>query len=117
MFLLVPVLALLPAALPGSMLKEISNAVELGAGDGPGDDLVAFNLHFGSEAPVVVTGHDYDSYKLYQSETGVPTALELYAGKGEDKHNIYINIEAARYYRLNVSKAAKDWHYEFEFYF
>lgn len=113
-FLLAP---LLSPAYAGSMLKEISNAVALGAGDGADDDLVSFALHFGAEAPVIVTGHDYDSFKLYQTEQGVPTSLELYAGKGDEKHNILINIEAARYYRLNVSKADHDWHYAFEFYY
>lgn len=105
-------------AFAGSMLKEISNAVDLGAGDDPARDaLVTITLHFGSDAPVVVTGADYDSYKLYQTEQGVPTQLELYAGRGDEKHNILINIESARYYRLNVSKADHDWHYGFEFYY
>jgi hypothetical protein len=112
-------LALLAApASANSMLKEMSNAVELGSGtDAERDAQVSFSLHFGSEKPVVVTGADYDTYKLFQSEEGLPTQLELYAGKGEEKHNILINISAARYYRLNVEKQGRDWHYDFEFYF
>jgi hypothetical protein len=108
--------AVTTSAHANSMLKEMSNAVELGSGDGPKDELVSFTLHFGADKPVVVTGKDYDSYKLYQTED-LPTQLELYAGKGDDKHNILINIAAARYYRLNIAKKDKDWHYDFEFYF
>lgn len=101
----------------GSMVKELSNAAALGAGEGPKDDQVSFTLHFGGNAePLVVTGRDYDSFELHE-EDGVPRQLELYAGKGEEKHNILINIAGARYYRLNVAKKYGEWHYDFHFHY
>jgi hypothetical protein len=100
----------------GSMLKELTNAAALGQGDGPKDDQVTFTLHFGGGDPVVVTGRDYDSFEMHERE-GVASALELFAGKGDEKHNILINIDGARYYRLNVAKKYGEWHYEFAFYY
>jgi hypothetical protein len=116
MTLLLPLLLAAPAH-ANSMLKEMTNAVELGAGDSARDELVRFTLHFGAEEPVVVTGKDYDTFKIFASDEGLPTQLELYAGKGEEKHNILINVAAARYYRLNIEKRGRDWEYDFHFYY
>ncbi|MES2644306.1 MAG: hypothetical protein V4850_32775 [Myxococcota bacterium] len=101
----------------GAMVKELRNGAALGEGDGPKDDQVSFTLHFGTGTePIVVTGRDYQSFELFERD-GVPTQLELYHGKGDEKHNILINLEAAKYYRLNVAKKYDEWHYEFAFYY
>lgn len=100
----------------GSMMKELTNAAKLGEGSGAADDQVSFTLHFGTEEPVVVTGRDFESFKLIEKDD-TPYKLELYAGEGSEKHNILINIGAARYYRLNIAKKYGEWHYDFQFYF
>lgn len=100
----------------GSMLTEITNALKMGEKGGTEDDLVSFSLHFGSAEPVVVTGRDFESFKLWEND-GTPAKLELYAGEGTEKHNISINIAQARYYRLNVAKRGGEWHYDFHFYY
>jgi hypothetical protein len=110
-------LALPPTAQAGSMLKELKNGAALGDGDGPKDDMVSFTLHFGTNSePIVVTGRDYQSFEIFEKD-GVPSQLELYHGKGDEKHNILINFDAAKYYRLNVVKKYNEWHYEFAFYY
>lgn len=101
----------------GSMMTELSNAAKQGSKGGMKAELVTFTLHFGTGAePIVVTGADYESYELHE-QGGVPTHLELFAGSGSEKHNILINIDAARYYRLNIEKVDKDWRYDFHFFF
>ncbi len=100
----------------GSMIKEMTNAAKLGEGSGVSDDQVSFTLHFGTEEPVVITGADFETFKLIDDDD-TPQTLELYSGKGSEKHNILINIEAARYYRLNIAKDGGKWHYDFQFYF
>ncbi|MDP2316221.1 MAG: hypothetical protein Q8P41_25205 [Pseudomonadota bacterium] len=112
------VLLLLPTPSDaGSMAKELRNGAALGDGDSPQDDMVTFTLHLGGgAAPIVVTGRDYQSFELFE-EDGIPTQLELYHGKGDEKHNIAINLESARYYRLNVAKKYGEWHYEFALYY
>ena len=104
-------------AVAGSMMTELTNAAKLGSNDGPKADRVKFTLHFGTEAePIVITGRDFESFELHE-RSGVPTHLELFAGSGEEKHNILINIDASKYYRLNILKEYKEWHYDFHFYF
>lgn len=116
------VLALFAAAAPlgtasaGSMLTEMTNALKLGEKGGTEDDLVSFALHFGKEDPVVVTGRDFETWKLFEHD-GTPVKIELYAGEGSEKHNILINVGEARYYRLNIAKRGGEWHYDFHFYF
>ncbi len=101
----------------GSMMKELTNAARMGEKDGPKDDQVKFTLIFGGgEAQVEITGRQYESYELHERD-GVPTQLELFSGSGEEKHNILINIEAARYYRLEIKKQYGEWHYDFQFYY
>jgi hypothetical protein len=101
----------------GSMLTEMTNALKTGEGDGAEDDLVEMTLHLGGSAePVKITGRDYQSFKIFEND-GTPVKLELYHGEGSEKHNILINIAAARYYRLNVVKRAGEWHYDFSFYY
>lgn len=101
----------------GSMMTELANALKLGEGDGTSDDLISFTLHFGTETePVVVTGRDFQSFKVFEQD-GTPIKVELYAGQGTEKHNILINIASAKYYRLNVAKRANEWHYDFHFYY
>lgn len=101
----------------GGMLKELTNAAKLGTGDGPEDDYVSFTMHLGGGTePVVVTGRDYQSFAIFE-DAGTPKTLELYHGKGEEKHNILINISAARYYQLKIVKRYDQWHYDFHFYY
>ncbi|MCP4892777.1 MAG: hypothetical protein GY911_03060 [Actinomycetales bacterium] len=114
--LAVAVLATQPAW-AGSMMTELENAAKLGSKDGPKADQVKFTLHFGTDSETIaITGRDFDSFKLHDRD-GVPTHLELFAGSGEEKHNILINIDASTYYRLNIVKQYKEWHYDFHFYF
>jgi hypothetical protein len=104
-------------ALAGSMMTELTNAAKLGSHDGLRAERVQFTLHFGTQTePIVITGHDFESFELHD-RSGVPTHLELFAGSGEEKHNILINIDAAKYYRLNILKENKEWHYDFHFFF
>lgn len=101
----------------GGMVKELRNGAALGEGDGPKDDMVPFTLNFGTNSePIVVTGRDYQSFELFEKD-GVPVQLELYHGKGDEKHNILINLQSAKYYRLNVVKKYDQSHYEFAFYY
>jgi len=101
----------------GSMMTELENAAKLGTKDGPKADQVQFTLHFGTETePIVITGRDFKSFEVH-SKNDVPTHMELYSGSGDEKHNILINIDAANYYRLNISKKYKEWHYDFHFFF
>ncbi len=101
----------------GSMMTELKNAAKMGEKDSPKDDQVKFTLFFsGGEAQVEITGRDYESFELHERD-GVPTQLELFSGSGEEKQNILINIEAARYYQLYIKKQYGEWHYDFQFYY
>jgi hypothetical protein len=105
------------SAYAGSMLTEMTNALKVGEGDGAEDDLVLITLNFGAgQEPVTITGRDYQSFKIFD-EGGTPVKMELYHGEGSEKHNILVNVAAARYYRLNIAKKAGEWHYDFSFYF
>lgn len=99
----------------GSMSTEVNNALSTGQGDGTADDLVVINLHFGAEVQTI-TGRDYQSFKVFEVD-GTPSKIELYHGQGTEKHNILINVSAARYYRLNMAKRGGEWHFDFDFYY
>ena len=108
---------LLAAALPSlahaaGFVKELENALKRG-GDSAKTTLV---LHPAGGEEVVLTADDYESYEIHL-DGELPVALEMYAGKGAKKHDIWINLSRCTYWRMDIEKIDKKWNYDFHFYY
>ena len=105
-------LSIATLAMGASFEKEIRNALKRGK-----EGFTFFHLHLPNGETIVVTGSDYDNHVVHVDNLGLPVSVELFSGSGSKKHNIFINIRRATYYKLDIEKDSGEWHYEFHFYF
>lgn len=93
--------------------KELTNALARGE-KGKADTLLV--LHPSGGDAVEITPADFESYEIHM-DGHIPVAIEMYAGKGKKKNDIWINLMRATYWRMDIEKIDGKWNYEFHFYF
>lgn len=106
-------LALPGTALANTFVTELRNALARGAS---GEAVTKLVLHKPASEDITITASDFTSWDLHL-DGRIPVGVELYKGQGREKHDIWINLGTAIYWRMEVEKVGGAWHYDFHFFF